>query len=278
MIFEINEIRLPKKQLVLLHKGWGKDISENTITSRIKYLSDGIEVEGYISKPLEFKSRLPVIIWNRGGNRSSGKIDDFLASGILGEIASWGYLVIASNYRENDQFGGEDVNDILNLIDIIDDFTEAESNLIGMEGWSRGGMMMYLCLSKTNRIKCAIAVSAVANLERTLSINPVLNKFVIELTQGYSKEVKDEFIKKRSAVDFYEEINPNTPTLFIHGNSDDKVSYFDSVDLYEKLKSKNTDTEYKLELIEKGDHYLSRNKELVRAYRKDWFDMYLKRY
>lgn len=277
MIFEINEIRLPKKQLVLLHKGWGKDISENTITSRIKYLLDGIEIEGYISKPLEFKSKLPVIIWNRGGNRNSGKIDDFLASGVLGEIASWGYFVIASNYRENDQFGGEDVNDILNLIDIIDDFPEAESNLIGMEGWSRGGMMMYLCLTKTNRIKCAVAVSAVANLERTLSINTGLKKFVTELTQSYSKEIKEEFIKKRSAVEFYEEINPNTPTLFIHGNSDDKVSYLDSEDMYERLMNKNTGTDYKLVLIENGDHYLSRNKEPVKVLRKDWFDKYLKR-
>ncbi len=277
MIYEINEIRLPKKQLVLLHKGWGKDISENTITSRIKYLSDGIEVEGYISKPLEFKSRLPVIIWNRGGNKNSGKIDDFLASGILGEIASWGYFVIASNYREDDQFGGEDVNDILNLIDIIDDFPEAESNLIGMEGWSRGGMMMYLCLTKTNRVRCAVAVSAVANLERTISINPGLNKFISELTQGYSKEEKDKFFKRRSAVGFYEEINVNTPTHFIHGNSDDKVSYLDSVDMHERLKIKNTGTEYKLELIENGDHYLSRNKELVKYLRKDWFDKYLKR-
>lgn len=276
MIFEINKIKLPKKQLVLLHKGWGKDISENTITSRIKYLSDGIEVEGYISKPLEFKSKLPVIIWNRGGNRNNGKIDDFLASGVLGEIASWGYFVIASNYRENDQFGGEDVNDILNLIDIIDDFPEAESNLIGMEGWSRGGMMMYLCLTKTNRIKCAVAVSAVANLERTLSINTGLKKFVTELTQSYSKEIKEEFIKKRSAVEFYKEINPNTPTLFIHGNFDDKVSYLDSVDIYERLKNKNYGTDYKLELIENDDHYLSRNKELVRAFKKDWFDTYLK--
>lgn len=276
MIYEINEIRLPKKQLVLLHKGWGKDISENTVTSGIKYLSDGVEVDGYVSKPLEFKSKLPVIIWNRGGNRNNGRLDDFLASGVLGEIASWGYFVIATNYRENDEFGGEDVKDILNLIDIIDDFPDAESTLIGMEGWSRGGMMMYLSLAKSNRINCAVAVSALANLERTISINPGLKKIVFEMTRNSSKEVKDEFFRSRSAIEFYEEINPKTPMLFIHGNSDDKVSYLDSLEMYVKLQKRNAGTDYKLELIENGDHYLSRNKELVRTFRKNWFDKYLK--
>jgi len=276
MIFEINEIRLPKKQLVLLHKGWGKDISENTITSGIRYLSDGVEVEGYISKPLEFSSKLPVIIWNRGGNRDSGKIDDFLAAGVLGEIASWGYFVIASNYRKNDGFGGDDINDVLNLIDIVDEFPEAESNLIGMEGWSRGGMMMYICLTKTERIKCAVAVSALANLERTLSINPGLKKFVLELTRNYGREKKDNFYKSRSAVNFYKEIYFNTPTLFIHGEADEKVSHLDSVDMYESLKKLNSNTDYRLELIKNGDHFLSSNKDIVKNLRKDWFGKYLK--
>ena len=64
--------------------------------------------------------------------------------------------------------------------------------------------------------------------------------------------------------------------LFIHGNSDDKVSYLDSLEMYVKLQKRNAGTDYKLELIENGDHYLSRNKELVRTFRKNWFDKYLK--
>ncbi len=276
MIFEKNEIRLPEKQLVLLHKGWGKEVSENTITTGIKYLSDELEVDGYISKPIDLREKLPVIIWNRGGNRNSGRIDDFLASGILGEIASWGYVVISSNYRVNDEFGGKDIKDILNLFEIIDDLPEADNSRIGMEGWSRGGMMMYLCLTKTERIKCAVAVSALSNLERTLLINPSLKKYVSELTKDYNKEKTESFIRSRSAIEFYKDICKDTPILFIHGNADEKVSYLDSVELYERIRKLNSDTDYKLEIIENGDHYLSRNKEMVKEFRRNWFNKYLK--
>lgn len=276
MIFEINEIRLTEKQLVLLHKGWGRDVSENTIISGIKYYSDEFAVDGYICKPIDLREKLPVIIWNRGGNRNNGRLDDFLASGILGEIASWGYVVIASNYREKDEFGGKDVNDVLNLFEIIDELPEVDNGKIGMEGWSRGGMMMYQCLTKTERIKCAVAVSALSNLERVLSIKPALSKFVSELTKNYSKEKTESFLKSRSALEFYNEICKSTPILFIHGNADEKVSYLDSVELYERLNKLNINTEYKLEIIESGDHFLSRNKEVVKKYRKNWFDKYLK--
>ncbi len=68
-----------------------------------------------------------MIIWNSGGNRKEGLIDDFLAQGIYGEIASWGYVVLASQYREEDEFGGKDVNDVLNLVPIADGISFCDS-------------------------------------------------------------------------------------------------------------------------------------------------------
>ena len=56
----------------------------------------------------------------------------------LGEVASWGYVVVGSQYRGNaggegkEEFGGSDVNDILNLIPFLANIRQADTSRIGM--------------------------------------------------------------------------------------------------------------------------------------------------
>ena len=112
MIISEEELSLSDIQKKLVISGWGSEVYENTIVKKIFYESDGLSVQGYFASPVNLQNKLPLIIWNRGGYGNDGKIDDFLAKGMFGEIASWGYTVLASNYREKDEFGGSDVNDI----------------------------------------------------------------------------------------------------------------------------------------------------------------------
>lgn len=44
-------------------------------------------------------TKLPCIIWNRGGTKERGLIDNFTAKGMFGQLASWGFVVFASMYR-----------------------------------------------------------------------------------------------------------------------------------------------------------------------------------
>ncbi len=67
--------------------------------------------------------------------------------------------MLASQYREADEFGGEDVNDVLNLIPLADTISFCDSSKIGMEGWSRGGMMAYQVLTQSDRINCSVIIS-----------------------------------------------------------------------------------------------------------------------
>lgn len=122
-----------------------------TVIERIVYLSDGLRVAGYRASPVEGVD-LPVIIVNRGGNRDFGQWSDERAASRLGEIASWGYVVLASQHRGVDggdwieEFGGADVHDVLNLLQVAGASTRADTTRVGMYGWSRGGMMTYLAL------------------------------------------------------------------------------------------------------------------------------------
>ena len=50
------------------------------------------------------------------------------------------------------------MNDVLNLIPLAEEFDFADKDKWGIEGWSRGGMMTYLALTKNYNFKCAIVL------------------------------------------------------------------------------------------------------------------------
>ena len=97
-ILERNEIVLNETQNKLIASGWGQEVLVNTITEKITYLSDDLKVKGYISYPTDKSKKYPCVIWNRGGIGNKGAIDSFTARGIYGQLASWGYVVFATQY------------------------------------------------------------------------------------------------------------------------------------------------------------------------------------
>ena len=276
MILSEKEIILSENQKKFIESGWGNSVLNETVVNKIIYSSDGLDVNGYSAYPLNAEKtnrKYPLIIWNRGGSRKDGMIDEFLAKGIFGEMASWGYVVLASQYRREDEFGGNDVNDILNLFPVAEDIIFCDAKSIGMEGWSRGGMMTYRVLSLTDKVKCAVIISGLADLFRSEESNDELANVYFNL---FGTEDEGEYIsrkKKRSAVQFADKINKDSKILLIHGKEDDKVSHKDSVDMFKLLEENGVYSE--LKLIENGDHYLKKNRKEISDIRKKWFDRYL---
>jgi dipeptidyl aminopeptidase/acylaminoacyl peptidase len=271
MLLEQYDIDLTIKQKDLLKKGYGDEIFDNVTTYKILYLSSDKKVEGYLAYPFNPERKYPVIIWNRGGYRDNGKLDDFLACGILGEIAAWKYVVLATNYREDEEFGGKDVDDVLNLIDVAKEFPFTDCDRIGIEGWSRGGMMTYKVLQREVQLKCAVIVSGLADMKRSFDINKSLRKMI----SSFKNTNIDEFFYDRTSLNFSDRINPDIPILFIHGTKDERISFKDSVEMYESLKKLNKNTNYRLELIENGDHFLKEHKNFVSTFKKNWYNKYL---
>jgi dipeptidyl aminopeptidase/acylaminoacyl peptidase len=274
LIKDRTEINLPERNLSLVRSGWGDPAVDDVSVYKIVYDSGGIDVDGYLAHPKDLSKKYPLVIWNRGGNHKAGLIDEFLAQGMYGEIASWGYVVLASQYRKDEEFGGVDVDDILALIPIAESLDYCDTDNIGMEGWSRGGMMAYKVLTKTDRIKCSVILSGLADLSRNEDMRNDLKDIYRILIGGDTEEEFEQRKKDRSAVYFYKDINKGTDILLIHGTGDTKISHEDSIDMYEKLKSIGVHCE--LVLIEDGDHYLKKDKKRVAQLRKEWFDKYLK--
>lgn len=275
-----DEIKIKDSQIKLLTSGWGTEAFDNSVVEKIIYNSGGLKVKGYIAYPKNQASnkKYPCIIWCRGGIGEQGAIDSFTARGIFGQLASWGYIVFASQYRGNDggegkdEFGGSDVDDVLNLMPLADELDFADTAKWGIEGWSRGGMMTYLTLTRTNIFKCAIATGGIANLRCNSEESKFMKRlYKISIGDGENFNARCE---SRSIINFAEKLSADTPLLIIHGTNDTRVLPHDSLDLAYKLQ--NLKRIYRLVMLEGGDHFLRKHRKEVDALRKMWYEKYLK--
>ncbi len=276
-IIEREEIILNESQNKMITSGWGNEILNNSIVEKMTYLSDGLKVKGYIAYPdnISTNQKFPCIIWNRGGYENKGAIDHFTARGIFGQIASWGYVVFMSQYRGNagsegkEELGGSDVNDILNLIPLADEFAFTDKTKWGIEGWSRGGMMTLLTLIQNHNFKCAVLSGAISNIKQNALEHPELKIFYQKIIG--SKNFNNE-LEKRSAINFVNDL-PNIPYLIMHGGADYTVSVNQSIELAKKFTEINY--KYRLLIFEDGDHFLKSYRKEVDNLRHSWFEKYL---
>ena len=150
----------------------------------------------------------------------------------------------------------------------------ADTSIWGIEGWSRGGMMTYLTLTKDHDFKAAVVSGGIANL-RCNSDESKFMKRLYEVTMGeHGTESFNEKCESRSIINFAEKLSKETPLLLLHGTADNRVLPHDSLDLSYKLQDNNIP--YQLVMLKDGDHFLKSHRKEVDQMRKEWFDKYLK--
>lgn len=275
LILDRKEVVLSDSQNKMIASGWGQEVLDNTITEKIFYLSDGLKVRGYISYPKDNSKIFPCVIWNRGGFGNKGAIDSFTARGIFGQIASWGYVVFASQYRGNDggegqdEFGGDDVYDVMNLIPLADEIEIADSTKWGIEGWSRGGLMTYLTLMKNPNFKCAVLVGGISDFKNYIKTS---ENRIVNFQNIFGEKDFEVNLKERTILNFVERL-PKISYLIMHGSKDETVPVEQSIRIAEKLKELSYD--FQLALFEEGDHYLKKYRKEVDEMRRKWFEKYL---
>ena len=215
---------------------------------RYKYISDGLSVAGFMWAPKEIKEQLPMVVWNRGGSGklgSIGKKSGMIFGDMPCEFAKDGAIVVASEYRGgfdsegSDEWGGGDVEDVINLKKIADQLPMVKSGKAVVSGFSRGGMMSYLLASKEPWVKAVIAISGTADLIADAKERPDMDEVFSEAFGG-----SDEERKKRSATYFYEQIPKDLPILILHGTADKRVSISQARKLHELLETSGHTVEY----------------------------------
>lgn len=240
--------------------------------SRIKYLSDGLQVVGFIWKPKDTKGkRLPLIIFNRGGNREFGKLRSsptplWSPWDELGfyRFVSNGFVVIASQYRGNDggqgreELGGSDVRDVLNLVPLARKLPYVDTRNIFLFGISRGGMMTYLALKEGIDVRAAAVIGGLTDLVASVKDRPaMLNEVYMELIPGLTPQ-NETPLRERSVIYWPERIN--VPLLIMYGGADWRTNA-SSQGLPFAAKLQALKKPYEFVIYEGDNHGLTLNRE-----------------
>ncbi|WP_415837718.1 alpha/beta hydrolase family protein, partial [Shewanella livingstonensis] len=234
----------------------------------------------YIIKPKINLEKLPVLVYNRGGNGNFGGVVFGSMMQNLFPIANEGFVIIGSQYRgtftknpsAHDEFGGSDVNDVTALLDYIPSIEGADEQRIGMYGASRGGMQTHLALKKTSKIKAIATIAGTTDLLKELDFRPAMEKVYANRIPYYDKNKVAE-LERRSVLKWVSELSPNIPILLLHGENDKRVSAKNSIELASAL-TKNS-IPHKLIIYPNDNHGLMQNKEKANKELVSWFREYL---
>ncbi|MCL2323642.1 MAG: prolyl oligopeptidase family serine peptidase [Oscillospiraceae bacterium] len=241
---------------------------------KFSYASDSEKVIGFFVRPIDCIGKLPIIIYNRGGNRSYGEntYEYILSLGFY--FARKGYIFAATQYRGVDggtgieQFGGDDLDDVFNLLKIVKGLLYADTNNIFMIGQSRGGMETYEACRNNTEINAAVIDSGPSDLFDTYSSRELAMKEVLKFLIGGTPDELPEEYTKRSAVKWANEID--VPLYILHSTGDPRVNYSQAVNMCNELEKYNKD--YVFQSFDDSDHcHEIRTEEII-----NWLEKYKK--
>ncbi|HKQ99436.1 MAG TPA: prolyl oligopeptidase family serine peptidase [Pyrinomonadaceae bacterium] len=240
---------------------------------KIRYLSDGLKIVGFIYKPKQTTGRkLPVLIFNRGGlsDETIGP-ENFNYLYEMHRYASEGFVVIASQYRGaggsegKDEVAGADTDDVMALIPLAASLGYTDMSKLFMWGYSRGGMMTLQAIRRGAPLRAAAVVGAPTDLTSNLN-DPGFIEFARTIYPDFETR-KEEHVRNRSAILWADKIN--IPLLIMSGGADPGVTPSGVMTFARKLEEQGK--LYELVIYAKDDHPVSQNAEDRLRRTIDWF-------
>lgn len=239
----------------------------------IRYDSDGLAIMGWMAAPRDAgNGKLPVIIFNRGGNGGFGALKFADLFSHVFPLAEQGFLVLASQYRGvsdadpakfgEDEFGGADVEDVRRLIALVRELPNADADNIFLLGFSRGVMQGYLAARHHDDIRAMAMVNGVVDLEADLAYRPEMEKVYRARIPGYA-ENKVEALRERSALAWAEDLPKSAPILLMHGSDDQHVAPDNGPKMKQRLDALHHPN--RLVMFEGEDHFLDPAKVVAEA-------------
>jgi dienelactone hydrolase len=232
---------------------------------KIKYLSDGLKISGFIYKPKETAGKkLPAVIWNRGGAGGDTIISaaNYLHFFEMHRLASEGFVVIASQYRGydggegKDEVGGADTNDVLNLFPLARALGYVDMERVYMCGFSRGAQMTLQAIRRGAPVRAAAVVGAPTDMWLSFKENPRLREPITRNWAGGEARLEQNMLA-RSAARWADMLT--VPVLIFQGGADPAVSPNQALELARKMEEAGN--LYGLVVYARDDHFVTRNYE-----------------
>lgn len=249
------------------------------------YKVDGLTVEGYYLQPKNTgDKKLPLVIYNRGGNAGFGYVVFGKKMQLIADIAAAGYTVIGSQYRGSsssyianngeDEFGGADVNDVVALAEIAKAIPNTNTDNLALVGWSRGAMQSYRAARELPQTKAIIAIAGNADAEKGLAWRPAMERVYRERVPDFTTN-REAALTQRSVIKWIDELPAQSHILLLHGEDDKRVNVEQSKALGSELAMRKHP--YKLAIFQGDNHGLFNHREQVKTLVLDWLAEYLPR-
>jgi dipeptidyl aminopeptidase/acylaminoacyl peptidase len=216
---------------------------------------DGKEVEGLLTLPAGYQpgQKVPLIL-NIHGGPSGAFAETFIGASGLYPIASFaakGYAVLRPNPRGSvayglafraanlNDWGGGDYNDLMSGVDYVIAQGIADPDKLVVMGWSYGGYMTNWVITQTNRFKAAATGAGLSDMPSMWGTNDIPSV----LDDYFSGPWYDQPERYNKLSPLYHVKNVTTPTLFLHGEADERVPTSQAYEMYNALKRKGVETQ-----------------------------------
>ncbi len=206
-------------------------------------------LNGWMLKPADFDSskKYPILFCNYGGPGSQRVLDSWGSANMWQQYLSQnGYIIVCidntgTGFRGEEfkkktylQLGKLEIEDQIDAAKYLGTLSYIDKSRIGHWGWSYGGFMSCLAITKGADIfKMAVAVAPVTNWRFYDNIyTERYMRMPKENTKGYDENAPMYFTK-----------NIKGKFLIIHGTADDNVHFQNSVMMIENMIQNNIDFE-----------------------------------
>lgn len=245
---------------------------------------DGLQIEGWIMKPLDFKEgkKYPLILNVHGGPHGQY---GYNISAFYQYLAANGYAVMFTNPRGSTGYGqkfsdgcvgdlgGGDYKDVMACVDyVLGKYKFIDPQKLGVTGGSYGGYLTNWIITQNNRFKAAVPVASISNLISDWGTDSNTDWF--ESDGGFMPFENYEKAWAMSPLKYV--TNCKTPTLFIHGAWDFCVNLGQAEEMYTALKKLGIDAV--LAIYPNEGHGLRQPEHIVDYHQRAlaWFKKYLK--
>jgi dipeptidyl aminopeptidase/acylaminoacyl peptidase len=236
-----------EKQLTRIHEPF---LGEVTLSrgETVRFRSpDGTPIEGFLLYPANYspdRGPYPLIVSSHGGPHSASGYDfDFK----LQYFAANGYFVLETNFRSSTGYGDDflwatwgawgdkDGQDVMAGVDHVIANYPVDRNRVGHTGHSYGGFMTnWLITQYPDRFAAAISGAGISNWISDYGTADIARTKETEFFGYPWQEEARNIMIRQSPITYAGRVR--TPTLFVHGEVDQRVPYEEAEQMYTALK------------------------------------------
>ncbi len=236
-----------ERRLSDVHREVVREISFSSSVN-LKWASrDGTQIEGWLTLPYGYdraRGPYPLIVFSHGGPHSAtGYAFDFKKQ----FFAANGYFVLDTNFRSSTGYGDafkwatwgawgdKDGEDVVSGIDHVIKSYPIDPKRVGHTGHSYGGFMTnWLITQYPDRFAAAVSGAGISNWISDYGTADIFRTKETEFFGTPWEEAARNRMIRQSPLTYAARVR--TPTLFVHGEVDQRVPYEEAEQMYFALK------------------------------------------